>query len=276
MKIIGTFATESAQKDLEIFLGSLALLYKGSIRVYLFVDEFIYNYVETNTYPFEVIQTKCLNKYGGLTRKQMERIRGTYYKTLWGDLMGEKMNILDLIFKTDPGAETHGVFLVDSDLCFFSPLPEIPSQIRLALSPHYIDSRSTTLYGNYNGGFVFTRDPEFAAKWKHEALFNSRFFEQTALEQLAIEYDDRGEHLDLPLQVNYGWWRMYQSVNPVVKQQADFKIIDNTLVVVDAPLQSVHTHFGESSQFNSFILEKAAAVSSLEPLVSLIKKVSGH
>jgi hypothetical protein len=203
-------------------------------------------------------------------------MRGTYYKTFWGDLMGEKMNILDLIFKTDPDAKTQGVFLVDSDLCFFAPLPEIHPQIQLALSPHYIDARSTTLYGNYNGGFIFTRDPEFASKWKHETLFNSRFFEQTALEQIAIEYDDRGKHLDLPLQVNYGWWRMYQGVYPAQKQQADFKIIDNKLCVLDHPLQSVHTHFGDSSPFNSFILEKAAAVPSLIPLVSLIRKVSGH
>ena len=75
--------------------------------------------------------------------------------------MQNQMNILNLIFKVDrEAAIENGVFLLDSDLCFFAPLPVIQPQIRLALSPHYIDVRSTTLYGNYNGGFVFTRDPK--------------------------------------------------------------------------------------------------------------------
>lgn len=253
--IVATFANKSSQKDLEIFLYSLNL-WNNSLKVYIFCDTEIQEWLHTQKYTFPILTNLALDKYTTLSRKEMEHTKGTHYQTMWGDLMGEKMNLLDWVFK-----EEKYVFLLDSDICFTGPLPEIPPGTQLALSPHYINLRSTIRFGKYNGGFLYTSNPNLPQQWR-EATKRSRYFEQAALEELAILYKTNLH--EFPLQVNYGWWRMFQADEYPEDQQKAFSIFrgdtaSSGIRVHGLPLASVHTHFHEKNDqstkaFNEFIV----------------------
>jgi hypothetical protein len=284
--IVATFANKDSQKDLEVFLFSLSLWHTTDLKVYIFTDTLVTDVLEsdviqTNKYNFPIITKNVLDKYSSLTRKQMENIRGEQFATKWGDLMGEKMNLLDWIFEVEPIAAKVGIYLLDADICFFGPLPQVSATTQLALSPHYINNRSTTIFGKYNGGFIFTRSPQLSHAWRNATIFRSRYFEQAALEELAEDFDA----YEFPLQVNYGWWRMFQADVGVEEQQRAFGGGSggraDALLVNGEVLQSVHTHWTGSGvdpvccAFNKFILEKCQGLATpLEKLVEYLQKVS--
>jgi len=280
--IVATFANKDSQKDLEVFLFSLSLWHSATdLKVYIFTDTPVGELVKTSytQYNFPIITKNVLDKYSSLTRKQMERTRGEHFATKWGDLMGEKMNLLDWIFEVEPIASKVGIYLLDADICFFGALPQVPPTTTLALSPHFINNRSTTLFGKYNGGFLFTRSPQVSRVWRNATIFRSRYFEQAALEELAEEFDA----YEFPLQVNYGWWRMFQANVGAEEQQRAFSGGCGGLLLNGEALQSVHTHWTGSGAdpvccaFNKFILDKCHRLKSrntnLEKLVEYLQKV---
>ena len=261
MVSIASVATASSLKDLEVLLASLNIWETETVRVYILCDSSVHVWLQSRNYTNLQVKTKvALDDYKDMTRYSMERVKGKTYQTLWGDLMGEKMNLLDWVFETE-----NATFLLDSDICFFGPLPSIPEGTMLGLSPHAINRASEIRFGKYNGGFLYVASKTLAAEWR-EATKKSRYFEQAALEDLAILYKGySGGLYEFPLQVNYGWWRMFQGDDYPEEQQKKFGFFRNGAgysgILFDGlPLNSTHTHWYEKSdritrEFNTVILK---------------------
>jgi hypothetical protein len=263
--IVATLATEKSLPDLQIFLKTLQL-WNGAVppTVYMFVDAMVGS--TPLTYRGIIHQKECLTKYSAYTRPDMERLPGKY-GSLWAELMAEKISLLEWVFASEPAA-ADGVFFLDADICFFGPLPAIPPEATIALSPHMIRPADEAKYGAFNGGFLWLKERTALARWR-TACETSRFFEQAALETFA---NDRGLY-KLPIQTNYGWWRLWQAEEPAEQRMRTWGIRrdghgTNAGIVVDGtPLLSIHTHFGtdlsiDVQTFNSFVvsfLKKLAA-----------------
>jgi hypothetical protein len=268
---VATVATAHSQKDLYVLLNSLNIWATEKITVYILCDSTIFLWLQTITFTQLEIRTKvALNTYKDISRYIMERTPGKYYKSQWGDLMGEKMNLLDWVFQTE-----NNTFLLDSDICFFAPLPSIPEGTQLALSPHEINRASEIRFGKYNGGFLYTSSKTLAAEWR-KATHISRYFEQAALEDLATLYKgSSGGLYEFPLQINYGWWRMFQAEDYPDDQKKKFGFFrgtsNNSGILFDGmPLNSTHTHWYEKSdkvtrEFNTVILQKLRLCSTKSP-----------
>jgi hypothetical protein len=205
----------------------------------------------------------------------MEAVSRPANKTLWYEFQMEKLNLLDWVFKADPEtATTHGVFYLDSDICFFGPLPEVPSNATVALSPHMIRPLDEARFGRYNGGFLWFRSPSAVSAWR-SACPKSRFHEQAALEC----FDTNGASVyHFPTEVNYGWWRMWQGSSPPKTLQDEWNANESGIFIGSRPLQSVHTHFYNATDratkaFNDFVINKLKAVSTpaAKTLGSLLK-----
>jgi hypothetical protein len=188
-----------------------------------------------------------MNAYQHMGRKEMEA------KGLFHAYTAEKLRILEVAIADSKT----GVWFFDADICFLGPLPIIPAAATVALSPHYIRKSDTSLYGIYNAGFLWFKDPSWIAVWR-EALPTSRFFEQAALETVATAAKE-GLY-EFPAQDNFGWWRLFQSPHPPTHQKEMFGInrsVGAGITFEALPLGSVHTHFTErtgiTEEFNLFI-----------------------
>ena len=269
--IIATLCTNNSYHDLRVFLNSLSLCYSKAAAptIYLYTDSETMASVIADGYFLYIVFNTCLDAYSGLTRQDMEAVRRPN-KTLWYEFQMEKLNLLDWVFQSEPDC-TEGVFYLDSDICFFGPLPPIPSTATVALSPHYIRKHDESRFGRYNGGFLWMRDYHAVTAWR-AACPTSRFHEQAALECFdGPEW--KGKLYTFPLQVNYGWWRMFQgSVSPL-ELQAKWSSGSAGIMIDGVALQSIHTHFYKPSEracqiFNEFVISK---MPEAHPLVKLIK-----
>ena len=271
--VICTLATESAYKDLKVFLFTLALYNKPEPHVYVLGDDFI----KANMPAYKgLIECKSsLQPYTGKSRKQMESTPGKDYRTQWEDFMMEKASVLSWAFSK--GAAS--AYFLDSDICFLGPLTKIELEYSLAVSPHHIQPQNEAKYGVYKAGYVWTSDPKMPAAWR-EAAKTSRYYDQAALEDLVEEYGDKT--YKLPIQVNYGWWRMFQGLTSSVEIQKGWSIFRNEsfknsgIRVNGSALLSIHTHWGETSdaqtiQFNRYVLSKLILLSSYESTGQLYK-----
>jgi hypothetical protein len=197
-----------------------------------------------------------MDKYTGLTRKDMEAMDGHLYPTRFHDYTIEKATILQAVFDKYPEkAREEGVWFLDADICLFGPLPPVPPTYSLALSPHMIRPGDESRYGKYNAGFLWIREPFHLAVWRR-ATFGSRFYEQAALERVAEGTDV----YEFPIQNNFGWWRHIQSVDPppVIESRLGYNRIPNCvgLKYDGEMLRSVHTHWVEKLAFNTWIRAK--------------------
>ena len=278
--IIATLATNQSYQDLKIFLTSLSLWYTPATApaVYIFTDSRTMDKVIADHYLLYIVFNTCLDKYSNKNRLEMEAVKRPNGKTLWYDFQMEKLNLLDWVFSADSDtATTDGVFYLDSDICFFGPLPSIPDYAKVALSPHYIKQADELRFGRYNGGFLWFRDKTAITIWR-EACPNSRFHEQAALECFDATEKTGLLVYDFPMEVNYGWWRMWQSSTPSHVLQNEWKSNESIIFIGDRPLQSVHTHFYNASDnatkaFNEFVISKLKGVSTLsaKTLLSVLK-----
>jgi hypothetical protein len=251
---IGLIVTGAdALKDFEVFVRTLEVWHP---------DACLYVYTDSKT-SFETIKFKGtmrtlvgLDIYTGKTRQEMEAIPGNFYKTLWTDFMYEKATVLEWMFNTK--ALSEGAWFLDADITFLAPLPAIPSTATVALSPHYIRTMDEAKYGHYNGGFLWFKDSSMLNAWR-EAGHTARFYEQSALEEVAKVAVNLYE---FPIQVNFGWWRMFQAAQSPPDIQSKFSLFraDKGIGIRydGAPLQSIHTHWYQNDRsptgaFNAWI-----------------------
>lgn len=252
--ILVTLATGKALLDLKLLLWSIEVWHSSDLPdVYLFTDDV----TATPPYKGKLHIKKALNEYTGLDRQQMEKMPGKIYKTKWTDFMCEKMQAMRWAFEeADPGAE--GIWFLDADICLLGKLPSIPVGVDVALAPHYIHPRDEIKYGRFNGGFLWMREPKFLDIWA-EATYTSHFFEQAALEKVAATAKSLYE---FPIQNNFGWWRMFQSMASTDEMTRRFgfnRRAEGVGITFDGvPLLSVHTHIWEQKdtytiEFNRFL-----------------------
>jgi hypothetical protein len=250
--ILATLATKDAINDLNILLQSVAYWSKLNEKelpvVYIFGDEHICDYLEEADLPFKIHSRSTLSRYTAFTRQEMERMTGEGSKTVWMDFMMEKISLLEWVFESEPIlTEKGGVLFCDADICFFGPLPEIPAYATVALSRHMIRQADEGKYGRYNGGFLWMKHQRHLNTWR-EGCKISRFYEQSALEDVAADSAFDGELYEFPITQNYGWWRMFQADESVEKRKNAwtmhrFKHPKTAGILIDGePLGSIHTH----------------------------------
>jgi hypothetical protein len=119
----------------------------------------------------------------------------------------EKMNSVEDAWK---GGDYDAVVHLDADLIMTSPALSTAVQLggQVVLSPHYfppsIAFTDRTNSGHYNGGFVFTRSPQFHEWWRCAfASRKDRYADQTCLEYAERRFDVR----KLSNTANIGSWR---------------------------------------------------------------------
>jgi hypothetical protein len=274
MKItsIATLVNEFAIDDLKVLLFTLELWNAKPPTVYIFSDTKSAPLIKAIKYAGTVIiKEDALNAYTGLNRRAMEARRDIKGKSVFAAFTEEKTTLMEWALTLSG----EGVLFCDADICHLGPLPEIPEGTELALSPHMIRKHDTDLYGIYNAGFLWFSETAVAARWR-ELCATSRFFEQACLEELAAEY----KLYQFPIQVNYGWWRLWQGTQPPVTLQGEWSIQRTEgycgIAVQKLPLLSIHTHWGEkydraTYEFNIWVLGQLAKLSSVKKTASLVR-----
>jgi hypothetical protein len=197
--------------------------------------------------------------------------------------MYEKANVIDWIFAEikKQSIQTDGVWFMDADITFLAPLPSLPEYADLALCPHYIKERDTKRFGYYNAGFLWMRNPNYLADWR-KAGHGSRYFEQSALEDIAASAKQSGRLYEFPIQVNFGWWRMFQGNDPASLIQSRFSLFRNEpsigLHYDGVTLQSVHTHWNDHGEpalqeFNKWIREFLTKFKKHTPISTFLRTI---
>jgi hypothetical protein len=221
-------------------------------NVYLLVDtltksNILKNVDDKNKLKLNIFWVVELDEYSNLNREEMER------KGIWTKFQLLKCDVIDHALKY----ETDTLFL-DSDIIIFDKIDDIDYSKELGISPHYIRSRDTDAFGYYNGGVLWTNNKNLTNDWR-EYTKTSRFFEQAAIEDLAIKYN----FFSFGTNYNVSWWRMFQSnVNyKVIESEFTFDNKTNKIFYSGKPLKFIHTHFSLSYDnktniqryFNQFI-----------------------
>jgi hypothetical protein len=273
---VATLVTEPALEDFEILLYTLSLWNEPKPRLYVMTDTAtkirVISAVAKLYTGAQVNLKTSLDKYTGLKRAEMERRPGETYATLFGDFTAEKTVLMDWALEL----ESEGVLFCDADICHLAPLPQLPDSCSLALSQHMIRPGDEARYGKYNAGYLWIQRKETVARWR-TLCATSRFFEQACLEDLATPEESLYE---FPLQVNYGWWRMWQGTKSpadLQKAWAFFRSADSAgLTVEGQTLQSIHTHWREKADpatraFNEWVLEKLRKLASVKKTKQLLQ-----
>jgi hypothetical protein len=260
--VIATLATTPAIADLYLFLKSLAVWNHPAPRVVLMCSEAVKQSIQDsqakNPYPGDIVYLVTLNEYEGLNRAKMERLPSRKgLSNLFHDFTEEKCALLDFAFQDVADTNANGVLFCDADIFWLGPLPLpfIPEGKTLALSPHMIRKADEAKYGEYNAGFLWTNDPQMPSAWR-EACKTSRFFEQAALEDLADATPSK-QFYRFPVQVNYGWWRMFQADKRPEEQIMAWVATPSGITVEGKPLVCIHTHWKAedpvSLMFNNYV-----------------------
>ena len=257
---IATLATGVVIEDLRVLLGSLEIFNANPPTVYLFCDAAVAKALPGLKYRGKVLVKEVLNEYSGLTRGAMELMPGKG-RNLFHDFTVEKIGLVKWALEHESE-----ILFCDADICFLAPLPQIPIGSLVALSPHMIRLGDEAKYGKYNAGFMWFSNLDAVLLWE-KACATSRFFEQAALEDVAVAF---GHSLHLfPVTQNYGWWRLWQGTESpydlLRKFSVEMRPMTAGITINGATLGSVHTHFGErrdsaTVQFNQIVIGMLADI----------------
>lgn len=239
--------------------------------VYVFTDSITAPFFPTFKTTLVVHMRACLSKYSGLTRTDMEALDSSKYNSLWTEFMYEKAEVIRWAF-SHPSAPICGVWFNDADIIHTAPLPTIPEGKTIALSPHYIRVGDEARFGRYNGGYFWIIDHTLLTVWITAAP-KSRFYEQAALEEVAIAAKDT--LYEFPPSVNFGWWRMFQSMDSpstIASRFSIYRMEQSIGLRYDgAPLQSIHSHMDDNSAsangtFNKWLNNHTVKLNSHTPM----------
>ena len=272
---VTTMATENSYKDLQLMLYSL-YQFHPTIRVIIVCDKFVSENLRDSTDLYEnkvngwmssnapnmsYLCIETLSQYSGMDRKEMEK------KGLWLQFMLRKCDGIDYAFKNE-GAKS--VLFVDSDMVFLNTIEDQcgftndVNDFDIGRSPHHNKLANQQRFGKYNGGFLWINHHGFTDWWKYKSMIDSRFFEQASIENADEEFST----FDVPIQYNYGWWRLYEcEPAQVPEREKKFRVINGILMYDGSPLRSIHTHFEEKRfiytvKFNMFIMRLLLACKS--------------
>jgi len=283
---VSTLANEHAVEDLKLLLFTLELWNTVPPAVYIYTDSKSVASIEALNYKGQKVLHVALNPYTGLNRDQMERMKGKEFPSLFADFCAEKPRLIAWALQEEQKlGRSGGVFFCDADICHLGPLPVIPENVGLGLSPHMIRERDSARFGYYNAGFLYIRDIETTEKWR-ELCFSSGYFEQSCLEDLRVWFCNRSSaagFLSFPKTVNYGWWRLWQGDTTPEMLQAEWRIMRKEgycgISVAGEPLQSIHTHWSQQRDpptynFNKWVLgqlRKLTVVKKTKILINFLE-----
>jgi hypothetical protein len=248
---VATLANKHALDDLKLLFKTIEIWNESPPTMYIYCSSDVLNSMPP--YAGKVIPKVTLDAYANYTRAQMENKPSKCgLKNLFHDFTQEKCGLMKWALESLSDEDRiKGVLFCDADIFWLGPLPMIPIQATLGLSQHGIRKEDEAKFGEYNAGFLWTNDLTMPAAWK-KACTTSRFFEQAALEDLADATPEDKLYL-FPEQYNYGWWRIYQNVDPSlsVRDWSQFGwsfrqelcTDDSGILVKDVPLACVHTHW---------------------------------
>lgn len=270
---IGLLVTgPSAVADFQIFVKTLEVWHPDA-HLYIFTDSDTESALKGLKTRVSLQMKVALDAYKGKTRAEMEASPGHTYDSLFKDYTYEKAAVLEWMWEVQPSMD--GAWFMDADITHLAPLPAIPDTASIALSPHYIREADCVKFGVYNAGYMWIKDRELVKVWRAAAA-ESRFFEQAALEVVA---DAAGTGLyKFPIQVNFGWWRMFQSPDPPHAIMSKFTIYrpDKSVGIrfENKTLQSIHTHWTDTSRsaagvFNSWFNDYTSRFTAHKPLANL-------
>jgi len=263
-----TMATNNSLSDLKLFIYSLRL-FEETIPIYILCDTKTQQGLERFKNDDNIFIYPNLDKYSNKNRQQMEKMG------IWTEFMLRKCDVIDIALDNRPD-----VLFADADVCFLNNLPTIYiERFDIGGSPHYIRKGDTDKYGYYNGGMLWVRNSNVTTKWK-EYSKNSRFFEQSAIEDLMREF----KSFEFSIQNNFGWWRLFQCDKPNERMKK-FTLCNVTGYIYfdDKPLRSIHTHLIKNTDrnmpmFNTIITQllnegksKNKAYSKLMIFLNLVK-----
>lgn len=268
----------TALADYKVFVQTLEVWHPDA-HLYIYTDSA--TPIDTIKFKGTIHSKKQLDSYAGKTRQQMEQLPGIRYTNLFTDYTYEKASVLE--WAIHESGSPAGVWFLDADISLLAPLPAIPPTATLALSPHYIRPRDEALYGHYNAGFIWMRDGRFLAPWR-EAGKTSRFFEQVPLETIAAQATQADDGLyEFPIQVNFGWWRMFQGTASSAEIQSKFSFFrQDTSIGIrydGVPLQSIHTHWYQrdrsiTTTFNTWFNDLLTKFKSHPPIAAFKRHIA--
>lgn len=276
--MIAVLANSNALEDLELFFSSLQLWNSKLPPIYLFCTRKVQDWLP-GKYKGSVTSYPVLDSYEGFTRQQMERKPSSRGRpNLFHDFTEEKCALMRSALQSmKEEQKKRGVLFCDADLLWLGPLPQIAEGSQLVLSPHMIHKHDEEKYGRFNAGLLWTNSEEVIGAWE-EACKTSHFFEQAALEQL-----EAYQPSFFPVQVNYGWWRMFQSPNGVQPQKEAWSIKRDPqerhsgIQVEGSPLVCIHTHWKTTDHvtqcFNDWVAGKLELLKSQSKVRTLLKKL---
>lgn len=276
-KAIATLANEHALYDLKLLLKSLELWNSEPPAVYLFCTTMMIPQLK-KIYKGKLYTKAALDPYSDKTRAQMEKEPSRKeLHNLFYDFTQEKCDLMEWALR-ETGNSKNGVLFCDADILWLSPIPIISSEKVLGLSQHFIKTEYEEKFGKYNAGFLWTNSQEVIKIWR-SACETSYFFEQAALEDVETSLDSSliekfGEN------VNYGWWRMFQSENTPFEQQSKWCIdtAKKEIQVNGQPLICIHTHFKTNDPmtiaFNNWIIHKLNFLKTNKNIKNLLINIS--
>lgn len=233
-----------ALADYNLFVATLELWHPDA-ELFIFTDSSTDVKRAPKSGKVYVKQT-ALDAYKGKRRSEMEATSGLKYDSLFKDYTYEKAAVLEWMFEVmdTTASASGGAWFMDADIIHTAPLPRIPNDAVVALSPHAIRAADEAKFGHYNAGYMWFKDKSLLEVWK-SAGHTSRFFEQAALEHVALEA--KAQLYEFHPSVNFGWWRMFQSPLSPPDQQKKFSLFRSEpgigLRYDGVALQSIHTHW---------------------------------
>jgi hypothetical protein len=272
---IALLANNQAIDDLNLFLQSLLVWEEAPPPLYIYASEAVKLWIHIHwkpNYPSSIHIQTALHPYENLTRQMMEQTQSKKgLSNLFHDFTQEKCDLVEWALQCLPEFDkARGVLFCDADIFWLSGLPSIHQGKTLGLSPHMIRKHDENLYGTYNAGILWTNNLQMPSIWR-EACKHSRFFEQAALEEVRARTAG-DEVVEFEAQINYGWWRLYQSSTPLEEQKKRWSLFRNTsglhsgLCLDGQPVCCIHTHWKTNDfvtqSFNKFIAEKLKLLSS--------------
>jgi hypothetical protein len=256
-----SMATAPCANELFGLLLSLSMYHKNA-HIVCVVDSETKKRILSNTpkLAINIVWEVCLDEYSKKNRKQME------YEGIWSTFQMMKAKSIEIAVR-----EFKDTLFLDSDIFVLAPIL-IDDSKQLGISPHYIRKRDTDRFGYYNGGALWTSEAGLADAWRTYTK-TSRFYDQASIEDLARQYT----HFEFDESHNFSWWRVEQS------DESPQKII--SYLTVDAAKKSikykgkelkfVHTHFTQTSPFNTQIMEILMAAHRFKDLMCIFRMMTG-
>ncbi len=149
-----------------------------------------------------------LNTYTALDRKQMEA------QGIFKEFLKSKAKIMKHALNT-----RKDVLFLDSDIILTAPIVDINKNRALGVSKQYLVKASLEETGYYNAGMLWTNSKDVCEDWM-KFTEKSRYFEQTAIEDLVNKYSN----FKFGEEYNVQCWRYYLGSDPAPYNSTGFGI----------------------------------------------------